>query len=178
MSLPGPRSRHRLHPGPRLLLLLLPLLLVSADSCSRRPRTAITTGSIVPLEFKNGVSLQAELALNRNSHRIGLMHRTADNLPPDRGMLFVFPEKEIRSFWMKNTLIPLDIAFIDDTGTIRQIERMEPHDLSSTKSRDELRYALETHAGWFAEQGVQVGDRIENFDRYLDSFRKVERQAP
>ena len=89
----------------------------------------------------------------------GLMYR--DSLPRDEGMLFVYPVEQILSFWMRNTRIPLDIAFIQDDGTIAQIARMEPLSRRSCQSGRRARFALEMNRGWFEANGVEVGDRVE-----------------
>ena len=75
-------------------------------------------------------------------------------------MLFVFDSDERLSFWMKNTLIPLSIAYIASDGTIREILDMEPHSLAPVPSQYSVRYALEVPKGWFSRAGVRVGDRV------------------
>jgi uncharacterized membrane protein (UPF0127 family) len=86
------------------------------------------------------------------------MHRR--NLPDGEGMLFVFERDQILSFWMKNTFIPLSIAFIASDGRIIDIRDMEPQSLSAVKSTRSVRYALEVPQGWFTRQGIREGDRI------------------
>ena len=85
----------------------------------------------------------------------GLMYR--DSLGADRGMPFVYPDEQMRGFWMKNTRIPLDIAFADSAGRIVWIDQMAPLDTDSTSSRYPAKYALEMNQGWFAAHGVAVG---------------------
>ncbi len=106
-----------------------------------------------------GHAVTAEIADTPELRRRGLMHR--DSLPEDHGMLFVYPESRILSFWMVNTRIPLDIAFIDRNGVIVDIQRMDPQSDEQHTSREEAMYALEMAAGWFEEHGVEVGDRVE-----------------
>jgi uncharacterized membrane protein (UPF0127 family) len=84
-----------------------------------------------------------------------------DSLPLNHGMLFVYPDEEVRSFWMRNTRIPLDIAFVDRNGTIVNVERMEARTDDNTLSAAPVMYALEMQAGWFAENEVGAGDRME-----------------
>lgn len=91
----------------------------------------------------------------------GLMFVTEDQMPEDHGMLFVFPDVDYLSFWMKNTLIPLDIAFLRSDGTIVTINTMSALDESTYRSTEPAQYALEMHAGWFDRHGVQVGDRVD-----------------
>jgi uncharacterized membrane protein (UPF0127 family) len=90
----------------------------------------------------------------------GLMF--TEHLPPDEGMLFVFDREKILHFWMKNTPIPLSVAFIDKRGRILEIQEMRPLDEQvSYTSRQPAIYALEMNAGWFQEQGVEVGDEVK-----------------
>lgn len=86
------------------------------------------------------------------------MNREA--LTRGEGMLFVFPESQPLSFWMKNTLIPLSIAYIDDEGIIIDILPMEPRDLSAVSSSAPARYALEVNQGEFAYHRIKVGDKV------------------
>lgn len=102
--------------------------------------------------------INAELARTPEQRAIGLMHRKS--MPTHAGMLFVFDQPELLCFWMKNTLIPLSIAFLLDDGTILNIEEMKPQALDSHCSQRPARYALEMNAGWFAKRGLKSGDRI------------------
>jgi uncharacterized membrane protein (UPF0127 family) len=107
------------------------------------------------------VEVRVEVANNIFERARGLMYRTA--LGVNRGMLFVYPEEQKLSFWMKNTLIPLSIAFIDSEKRIVDIQDMKPLDDEppSYVSADPARYALEVNRGFFEERGVKVGDRVE-----------------
>jgi uncharacterized membrane protein (UPF0127 family) len=105
------------------------------------------------------VTLEAELAQTDEQKERGLMERT--ELGENRGMLFVFEEEQTLSFWMKNTLIPLSIAYIDESGTIVDIQDMQPLDETPHPSAEPARYALEVNQGFFEENGISVGDRIE-----------------
>jgi len=82
------------------------------------------------------------------------------SLPFDEGMLFVFPQEDYYPFWMKNTYIPLSIAFINREGRIIQIDEMEPLSTTPHTPLGRILYALETNKGWFKERGVKVGDRV------------------
>ncbi len=106
-----------------------------------------------------GSEVTLELACTPWERQRGLKHRNW--LPEDHGMLFIFPEDNYLSFWMKDTYIPISIAFVSEGGTITQIESMEPLTLSSHVSKERVRYALEMSAGWFERHDVKVGDRIE-----------------
>ena len=107
------------------------------------------------------VRVRVEIADSPIEITRGLMYRTA--LAEDRGMLFVYPYEARLSFWMKNTLIPLSIAFIDAEGRIVDIQDMKPldDDPPSYVSAKPARYALEVNQGFFEERGVKVGDRVE-----------------
>jgi len=106
-----------------------------------------------------GTPLRVEIASDEEDISKGLMHR--DELDANSGMLFMFPDSAERSFWMKNTNIPLSIAYIDDAGEILNIEDMEPHDLSGIPSRGPARCAIETNRGWFKDNGIRPGDAVE-----------------
>ncbi len=99
-----------------------------------------------------------EVAQTPDARSRGLMHR--DSLGADRGMLFVYPGEKPRSFWMKDTRIPLAIAFADRNGTIKKIKHMKPFDTTSVKSLYPAHFALEMNDGWFAEHGVKAGDTL------------------
>ena len=102
-----------------------------------------------------GRPLRAEIADTPERRRRGLMFRKS--LPPNRGMLFIFPEEDYHGFWMKNTGIPLSIAFISRDGRIRQIEVMEPMSEEIHSSRFPVKYALEVNRGWFSQFGIRAG---------------------
>ncbi len=107
------------------------------------------------------VRVRVEIADDDFERGRGLMYRTA--LAENRGMLFVYEVEQKLSFWMKNTLIPLSIAFMDAEGRIVDIQDMEPldDDPPSYVSAEPARYALEVNQGFFEERGVKVGDRAE-----------------
>jgi uncharacterized membrane protein (UPF0127 family) len=97
----------------------------------------------------------AELAVTQDQRSLGLMNRFS--LQPDRGMLFVFERPEPLAFWMKNTYIPLSIAFIGADGRIVNIEDMKPQTEDSHWSKGPALYALEMKKGWFQERGIGPG---------------------
>ena len=105
------------------------------------------------------VPVQVEVADTPEERQQGLMGRTA--LAEDAGMLFVFDTEQPLSFWMKDTLIPLSIAFIDAEGRIVDIQDMQPLDETPHLSAEPARYALEVNQGFFVERGVMVGDTVE-----------------
>lgn len=107
----------------------------------------------------DGTPLVVEVADDPAEQARGLMHR--DTLPADRGMVFVYPDLKPRHFWMKDTRIPLSIAFVDDAGVIVRIADMTPLSTKRTPSLYPAQYAVEVNQGWFAAHGVEVGDKVE-----------------
>ena len=103
--------------------------------------------------------IQAEVAGTPEQRQIGLMHRK--EMPANDGMLFVFEQPAQQCFWMKNTLIPLSIAFLAEDGSVVNIEDMKPQSLDSHCSSKPVRFALEMTQGWFAQRGIKPGFRIE-----------------
>jgi uncharacterized membrane protein (UPF0127 family) len=101
--------------------------------------------------------LKVELALSEPQRMQGLMFR--EKLGRNDGMLFVFDAPAYQSMWMKNTLIPLSVAFLDADGVILNILDMEPHNLTPNMSAGPAVYAIETNKGWFAEKKIRPGDR-------------------
>jgi len=108
-------------------------------------------------------SILVEIADTPFLRNKGLMFR--QSIPENSGMLFSFPDNSQRSFWMKNTNIPLSIAFIDEQGSIKNIERMKPHCLEPIYSIGLAPYALEMNEGWFNRNGFTIGSRVLNLPR-------------
>jgi uncharacterized membrane protein (UPF0127 family) len=102
--------------------------------------------------------IRAEVAADFGTRMRGLMYRAS--MPQNGGMLFVFDEAGPQCMWMKNTLIPLAVAFIDDGGKIVNIEEMQPQTEDSHCASRPARYALEMNRGWFATRGIKPGSRI------------------
>jgi hypothetical protein len=129
-------------------------LLFLASACGT-PRS--TAGlAVVPVQIGDH-SIKVEVAQTSSEQARGLMYRR--DMGWNEGMLFTYPEERVLSFWMKNTFIPLSIAFLDDEGRIVRIAHMKPQDLSSHSSIHPARYALEMNDGWFKKAGVSAGDR-------------------
>ncbi len=103
--------------------------------------------------------IQAEVADNSEQRGIGLMHRVA--MGANEGMLFVFESEGQQCFWMKNTLLPLSIAFLDADGRVVNIEDMAPQTLNGHCSSKPVRFALEMNRGWFAKRGIKPASRIQ-----------------
>ena len=102
--------------------------------------------------------IRAEVAADMASRSQGLMFRKS--LGPNAGMVFIFDEEAQHCMWMKNTLLPLSVAFMDDSGAITNIEEMKPQTEDSHCARKPARYALEMNKGWFAARGIKPGSRI------------------
>ena len=106
-----------------------------------------------------GIPLNVEIASDEESIKKGLMHR--DELDSESGMLFIFSEPSQQSFWMKNTNIPLSIAYIDENNKILNIEDMMPHDTNGSNSQGKAKCAIEANQGWFKSKGIKTGDHVE-----------------
>ena len=102
--------------------------------------------------------IRAELAATFGDRMLGLMYR--EKLAQNSGMLFMFDAPEVQCMWMKNTLVPLSVAFIDDRGAIVNIEDMEPHSEASHCAARPVKYALEMNRGWFAARNIKPGMRL------------------
>lgn len=107
---------------------------------------------------RDGVALELEVASTPAERARGLMFRP--ELPWNRGMLFVFEAETTAAFWMRNTSIPLSIAFIAADGTILDVKDMEPLDETPAPPAAPYRYALEVNQGWYAAHGLGPGDRL------------------
>jgi len=134
----------------------------SAASCSPQQQKTI----VLVIERENPATvletvaeITVEVARTDEERAKGLMFRK--DLPDGQGMLFIFDRDQQLSFWMKNTLIPLSIAFIASDGHIIEIKDMQPNDLNSVKSSRSVRYALEVPQGWFGRVNVKAGDIVK-----------------
>ena len=113
------------------------------------PRVKLTAGMHI---------IDAQVASTPDQRMTGLMHRR--EMPQHEGMLFVFESPAQQCFWMKNTLLPLSIAFVADDGTIVNIDEMKPQTLDSHCSEKPVRYVLEMNQGWFTRKGVKAGQKL------------------
>jgi len=139
-----------------LAALLLALPALAQDGPQKLPAIKLNAGMHI---------IQAEVAQSPGQRSIGLMNRPS--MGANEGMLFVFEQPAQQCFWMKNTLLPLSIAFLAEDGTVVNIEDMSPQTLDSHCSRKEVRYALEMNLGWYAKRGIKPGSRLTGtpFDR-------------
>ncbi len=129
--------------------LLAPLAQAQTQTQQRLPVVSLSAGMYV---------IRAEVAADQQSRQQGLMYRKS--MPANTGMLFVFEQKAGHCFWMKNTELPLSIAFLADDGTIVNIEDMRPHSEDNHCPKAAIRYALEMNQGWFAQKGIKAGAKI------------------
>ncbi len=137
-----------------------PGTLVTANGDPKQTSASTTTGPQVIFESESGpISVALEVVATPELIQRGLMHRRS--LSPNRGMLFVFSSERVRSFWMKNTLIPLDMFFVKEDMTIAGIERNTvPLTLDSRTIGIPTRYVIEVNGGWAAKHGVEPGSQI------------------
>jgi uncharacterized membrane protein (UPF0127 family) len=103
-------------------------------------------------------NIKAEVAETPQEHEIGLMYRTS--MGSNEGMIFVFDRPGQQCFWMKNTLIPLAVAFVADDGTIVNLDEMKPQTLDPHCSTKQVRFVLEMNTGWFAKRGIKAGSKL------------------
>lgn len=113
-----------------------------------------------------GVSLEVEVADELHERQRGLMHRTS--MDSNHGMIFVYTQPEMRSFWMKNTNIPLSIAYIGSDCKIVHIADMIPHSTKGVPSVHPAQFALEVNQGWFEAHKIQIGDVLRGVDPCLE----------
>jgi uncharacterized membrane protein (UPF0127 family) len=127
--------------------------------CSAVHAGAAAQSTLPTTKLSAGIHLiTAEVASRHTDLARGLMFR--ESLAPNHGMLFLFEAKSVQCMWMRNTLIPLSVAFIDDDGSIVNIEDMQPKTENSHCSLRPVRIALEMERGWFAKRGLKPGARI------------------
>ena len=130
------------------------LLTLSAHAQNRLPVTELTAG------FHR---IEAEVAVDQASQAKGLMHRRS--MPANHGMLFVFSRTNHHCMWMRNTLLPLSVAFLDAQGKIINIEDMQPETEDNHCAASPARYALEMNIGWFAAKGIKPGFQIGGIEK-------------
>ena len=150
-------------PPPIAIILALGWILLSVGCQPKATETTPFGLRVAQLKVSN-VPVTAEIADTPQASENGLMFR--DSLPEDHGMLFIFDQPKKASFWMKNTKIPLSIAYIDSNGKILEIKSMNPLDETIAASdSDKVAYALEVNQGWFARHGVSSGTKIDGIPR-------------
>ena len=128
------------------------ILSVTAETFVDAPKIPLVIG---------GKTIQVEVADDPHERQLGLMHRK--ELDPDSGMIFVYEESRVRSFWMKNTHVPLTIGYIDSHCKLVHLADMIPLSTKGVSSIHQVQFALEMNQGWFERNGVAIGDSISGF---------------
>jgi uncharacterized membrane protein (UPF0127 family) len=134
--------------------LVLATLISSGQAVADMPRMELTVG------FHR---IEAEVAADQTNRMQGLMQRRT--MRPNQGMLFVFPQAERHCMWMRNTFLPLSVAFLDEEGRILNIENMQPQTEDNHCAAGAARFALEMNIGWFSGKGLKAGARIGGIER-------------
>ena len=136
------------------VMLLGAMALAASVQAGTLPVIRLTAGS---------GNLDVEVARNKSERSLGLMNRTS--LQESRGMLFVYPAPAYFCMWMKNTKIPLSVAFIDAQGQVINIEDMAPQTETNHCTARNATYALEANRGWFARHGVSAGSQVLGLEK-------------
>jgi uncharacterized protein len=138
----------------KIALFLLTLLPAAVGHAQNLPVTDLSVG------FHR---VEAEVAYTFDTRAKGLMHRKA--MAPNHGMLFIFPQMARHCMWMRNTLLPLSVAFLDEQGRILNVEEMQPQTENNHCAAGPARYALEMNAGWFQAKGMMAGTAINGLGK-------------
>ena len=138
----------------RALLALLSLATVANAVAAEMPTMQLSAGMYL---------IRAEVANTYDTRATGLMFRRS--MAANEGMLFVFPDAELHCMWMKNTLVPLSVAFIDKDGTVVSISDMQPQTETTHCASAPAKYALEMSRGWFSSKGLKAGTRIRGLEK-------------
>ena len=139
---------------PRAAVFAAAALAVASSALAQMPVIQLSAGMYL---------VHAEVANTFETRATGLMFRKS--LAPNEGMLFVFPDAEIHCMWMKNTLIPLSVAFIDADGKIVSVSEMQPQTETTHCAAAPAKYALEMSRGWFASKGLKAGATLRGLDK-------------
>jgi uncharacterized membrane protein (UPF0127 family) len=140
----------------RLQLLLAAIVALSAPHVFAQGQPQL---HLPVVQLSAGMhAIRAQVAVTPDQRATGLMFRR--EMPSNEGMLFVFEQPSQQCFWMKNTLLPLSIAFLADDGTIVNLADMQPQSLDGHCSSKPVRYALEMNRGWFAQRGIKPGFKL------------------
>jgi uncharacterized membrane protein (UPF0127 family) len=131
------------------LIATLPASALAQDQAQHLPTTTLGAGMY---------NIKTEVAQTEQEHEIGLMFRTS--MGSNEGMIFVFERAGQQCFWMKNTLIPLAVAFIADDGTIVNLDEMKPQTLNPHCSTKPVRFVLEMNTGWFSKRAIKPGFKL------------------
>ena len=139
---------------PRRFLFVLLAAFAAGGRAQQLPRVELAAGMHL---------IRAEVADSMGTRMQGLMYRTS--MAPNAGMVFVFDAAAIQCMWMKNTLIPLSVAFVDEGGAIINIADMKPHSEETHCAARPARFALEMNKGWFAQHGIKAGAKLRGLEK-------------
>ena len=139
---------------------VLALAAVPAFADSPMPLTELSIGMY---------RIEAEVAATQENRMVGLMQRRS--MPANHGMLFVFTEQQRHCMWMRNTLLPLSVAFLDEQGRILNVEDMQPQTEDNHCAAKPARFALEMNLGWFKQKGLAAGTKINGVERLAAQAR-------
>lgn len=147
---------HRLHCS--LFITFVLLSLVACNQEKTLPQTVSDKDTYFSISIDD-IPLNLQLALNQSEQAKGLMYR--DSIPENHGMLFLFERPGPRAFWMRNTRIPLDLAYFDTNGCLLEIHKLYPYNENAVPSRShEILIVVETNQGWFQRNNVKPGAKI------------------
>lgn len=166
-----PRAQSIAHPLHRSIYRVISfsfLIVLLTTGCD--PEPTVSRKDTFELEI-GSVTLKAQFAIDPATQQKGLMHR--ETLAEDQGMLFISDRPGPQSYWMRNTLIPLDIGFFTEDGVLREIYPLFPRVEEPVKSRrNDIVYALEMNRGWFKANGVKVGEQL-NLEQVTETQRAL-----
>jgi uncharacterized membrane protein (UPF0127 family) len=145
----------RSHARRSWLIAALALLAGFGLAHAQKPQTSLPRAALSIGMYR----IDAQVATTSEQHATGLMFRT--EMPQQEGMLFAFERPTQQCFWMKNTLIPLAVAFVADDGTIVNLDEMKAQTLNAHCSEKPVRYVLEMNTGWFAKKGLKAGNKLQ-----------------
>ena len=151
----------------KLILLFISSMILLNYQCDSKTTEQDKNGKENPYSelFEKGeikisdITVEVDIADTDEKRTLGLMYRK--KLDYDKGMIFIFDDNRIRSFWMKNTYIALDIAFVDEDLNIIEVLEMTPLSEKSVRSSRPAKYVIEMNKGWFADNNVYRGAKIE-----------------
>ena len=145
----------------RILFIFILFFLLINSSCKRVKESFqndIPLRNSTPFVIIHKETLYVEISYKEEEREVGLMFR--EKLDENRGMLFIFENERLLLFWMRNTKVPLSIAFINSKEIIVDIQDMEPMTETAHRSRFPAIYALEVNQGWFKKHNVEIGDNV------------------
>ena len=136
----------------------------SKESAQSLPARSLPTQSLPTITLKvGGQTIRAEVAATDETRQKGLMFR--ETMAKNSGMLFIFPDVAYHAMWMRNTPLPLAVAYMDASGKIVSIHEMQPLTETSHQASGPARYALEMNSGWFTRHQVKAGDTVKGLDK-------------